>query len=143
MPACLRPLWPKGFGQYGDNIEAARPTFAAAFPDPVERVCVLYGWYGSGAGPWSGYPSYESAVERLLMEYPIETLIRAVATDLATELELLGAARLFGGWDFGQKRKADRSRCPESLRARMLREVERQGIADNLDRFRHTFGIPG
>jgi hypothetical protein len=141
MPPCLRPLWPKGFGEYGDAIDAARAALESTVPDPVERVRALYEWFGSGAGQWSGFPSYESAAEKLLMEYPIETLLAAIDTNAATA-QVLGAARLFGGWDFGQKRKGDRAHCHESLRQRMRHEVERQGIADNLARFRGAFGLP-
>lgn len=141
MPPCLRPLWPEQLGDMSPDSQTARTLLATAIPDPVERVRALYGWFGSGAGPWSGFPSYEAVAEGLLLEYSVETLIRAGEGNTATETELLGAARLFGGWNFGQKRKDDRKHCPESLRTRMLLVVERQGIADNIDRFRRAFSL--
>jgi hypothetical protein len=139
MPPCLRTLWPERLGDMNPDIAAARELLAVAVPDPVERVRVLYEWFGSGAGPWSGFPAYEAVPERLLREYPVQTLIDAVSTQTTTEAGLLGAARLFADWNFGRSRRADRSRCPEALRTRMLVRVEQQGISDNLERFRRAF----
>lgn len=146
MPPALRPLWPEQLGGRDGgktpDIATARTILATAVSDPVERVRALYGWYGSGAGPWSGYPSYESAAEQLLLEYPIEHLIIAIETEAATETEMLGAARLFGDWRFGNTPKHDRARCTERLRQRMILCVEQQGIADNISRFRRAFELP-
>jgi hypothetical protein len=139
MPLCLRPLWPDSLGGVRADIAPARALLATAVPDPVDRVRVLYGWFGAGAGPWSGFPAYEEVAERLLLAHPVTELVRAA--DLATtEAEVLGAARLFGGWDFGQQREVDRRAVPAPLRIRMREAVERQGIADNLARFRNAFG---
>ncbi|AMV23060.1 hypothetical protein VT84_01520 [Gemmata sp. SH-PL17] len=142
MPECLRALWPDGFGQYGDDISTARSLLTTGVPDARSRIRALYHWLGSGAGPWSGFPSYESAARRLLMEYPIDSLLRAIGTESATETELLGAARLLSDWSFEQSRAADRAKCPTPLRDRMMSLVQKRGILDNLQRFQHAFDLP-
>jgi hypothetical protein len=77
--------------------------------------------------------------ERLLLAYAIDTLLTAADSEGLTEVHMLGVARLFGGWNFGQKRRVDRLRCPESLCRRMAEVVARQGIPDNIKRFHHAF----
>jgi hypothetical protein len=144
MPPSLRPLWPDRLDDEMSpaDIETARALLEAAVPDPVERVRALYTWFGSGEGPWSGYPSYEGAAEQLLLAYPIEILLAALEAPTDDPFALYGAARLFGGWDFGKTRRADRERCPEPLRKRMLDAVAWHSIRDNYDRFRSAFDLP-
>jgi hypothetical protein len=125
------------------DVEAAEALLEAAVPDPVARVRALYEWFGSGKGPWSGYPSYEGAAEQLLLSYPIEVLLAALDASTDNPTALYGAARLFGGWAFGQTRRADRKRCAEPLRQRMLDAVIWHGNEDNLGRFRSAFDLPG
>ncbi|MCE9565889.1 MAG: hypothetical protein K8U57_28025 [Planctomycetes bacterium] len=141
IPSCLLPLWPEQLQDLSPDIPTIRRQLENAVPDPFERVRVLSVWLGSGAGPWSGYPAYESLVEKLLLEYPIAMLIGATQTSAANETQLLGIARLLGGWNFGQKRKKDRSHCPEPLRERLYTVVQGQGIRDNIERFRHAFNL--
>ena len=148
MPPSLSPLWPDRLGDGPGNmspadVDAAEALLQAAVPDPVARVRALYEWFGSGKGPWSGYPSYEGAAEQLLLSYPIEVLLAALDASTDNPTALYGAARLFGGWDFGQTRRADRKRCPEPLRQRMLDAVIWHGNRDNLGRFRSAFDLPG
>lgn len=144
MPPSLRPLWPDRLDDEMSpaDIETARALLEAAVPDPVERVRALYMWFGSGEGPWSGYPSYEGAAEQLLLAYPIEILLAALDAPIDNPFAVYGAARLFGAWDFGKTRGADRMRCPEPLRQRMLETVVWHGNRDNLQRFRSAFDLP-
>lgn len=148
MPPSLRPLWPDRLGGGGQpnmsptDIDEAETLLRAAVPDPVARVQALYEWFGSGAGPWSGYPSYEEAAEHLLMAYPIEVLLVALDASTDNPAAMYGAARLFGGWNFGQTRNSDRTHCPDPLRQRMLDAVISYGNNDNLQRFRHAFDLP-
>jgi hypothetical protein len=148
MPHSLRPLWPDRLGDGPGNVspadvDAAEALLQTAVPDPVARVRALYEWFGSGKGPWSGYPSYEGAAEQLLLACQIEVLLAALDASTDNPAAAYGAARLFGGWDFGQTRRADRKRCPEPLRQRMLDAVIWHGNSDNLGRFRSAFDLPG
>jgi hypothetical protein len=147
MPLSLRPLWPDrlsdGLGYMSRaDLDAAEALLQAELPDPVARVQALYKWFGSGEGPWSGYPSYEGAAKRMLLAYSIEDLLAAVDASTDDPIPLCGAARLFAGWDFGKARKADRRRCPEPLVRRMLDAVIWHGNTDNLKRFRSAFHLP-
>lgn len=43
--------------------EPAMRALEAAYPSAKDRIGRLFAWYGSGAGPWSGYPSYEHVAD--------------------------------------------------------------------------------
>jgi hypothetical protein len=70
-------------------------------------VLALLGWFGSGAGPWSGHPSYEAAPEQLLLHYPTQLLVEALTATVPTAPQWAGAARYFAGWDFRKMKKGD------------------------------------
>jgi hypothetical protein len=147
LPPSLRPLWPNRLGDGPEgmspaDVDAVEALLRAAVPDPIARVRALYEWFGSGKGPWSGYPPYEGAAEQLLLAYPNEVLLAALDASTDNPAAVYGAARLFGGWNFSQTRKADRKRCPEPLQQRMLDAVIRHGNTDNLQRFRSAFDLP-
>jgi hypothetical protein len=117
-----------------------RSKLAKGEPSPIRQVRLLFRWYGSGAGPWSGFPSYEQVPENLLLTYPTATLVAvAEATDLS-EQELEGAARLFGGWAFWKARPEDLTGLPAPLKARLLQHSLRSDNDDKRARAEHAFG---
>ncbi|MBE1551322.1 hypothetical protein GGC64_005382 [Mycobacterium sp. OAS707] len=142
MPPSLLPLWPERLGDgrgRAPDLDAARLLLEAATPDPVGRVRALFAWFGSDSRPWNRYYDHEEVPEELLLEYPIDVLLAAAATD--SESELLGAARLFTGFDSHRTRKADLEQCPEPLREQIRQAVQRQGIAENLKLFERAFDL--
>ena len=120
MPAALQPLWSQmRADMLNPNLDQPRIALAKQFPDEQTRILALYAWFGSGAGPWSGFPSYETVAEELLLDFKTEALIEAAkATRTAQQLE--GAARLFGGWTFQHRRPNDSARLPPDLKQRLL-----------------------
>jgi hypothetical protein len=137
LPASLAPF----FGDMGLG-GAPRPEWTAAlaseYPDLTQRAIVLLRLFGSGEGPWSGYPSYEGVPEALLLELPLEVLV-AAAGDAADARVTEGAARLFAGWGFGRQRGADRAALPAELKRRLLEHAERSANEDNRARARAAF----
>jgi len=140
MPGCLRPFW----GQtelagdpalHGQLLAALR----AEFPTATEQVLVLFGWFGSGAGPWSGYPSYESIPEQLLLHYPARLLVNVLTGSTPTDTQWRGAVRYFVGWGLRQGRKGDRSLLPVELKQRLLAAARTTGISDNTERAERAF----
>ena len=97
MPSALKPLWPQMLkDMLKPNLDPLRTGLSRQYPDEQTRILALYAWFGSGEGPWSGFPGYEIVAEELLLEFQTEALIKAAeATGSAQQLE--GAARLFGG----------------------------------------------
>lgn len=91
-----------------------------AHPDSAKQALMLFAWFGSGAGPWSGFPAYESVAENLLMTLHIKDLLRALECAELTPEHLEGAARLFGGWAFRTKRGTEFARLPEPMKRRLL-----------------------
>lgn len=69
MPSALIPVWSSALGQFGSvNVDPLLAALESAMPDEGERILALLEWFGSGAGPWSGFPSYEQAAEELLLD---------------------------------------------------------------------------
>lgn len=100
------------------------------FPDPVERVLALLGWYGSGSGRCSGFPVHEGVPGELLGRVPIADLLAALADPRAEERHDAGAVRHLVGWKTRPRQKRDVARLPEPLRARLLAHARRCGDSD-------------
>jgi hypothetical protein len=120
MPAALEPLWPL----MRDPSRSAWPevldALDAEYPDPVSRARVLMEWLGHGAGPWSGFPSYEQAPEWCLLQLLLEDLVEAAKREPRSEQLLEGAARLFAGWQFRCERELELARIPDDLKGVLL-----------------------
>lgn len=106
----------------------------------TEHILALYAWYGSGAGPWSGFPAYESVAEELLMTHSTEELLAPLGSEKLSEAQVEGAARLFGGWTFSKKRPGDLTRLSDALKARLLGHSLRSDDKDKRGRAQHAFG---
>ncbi|HEU0029849.1 MAG TPA: hypothetical protein VFQ53_04395 [Kofleriaceae bacterium] len=139
LPASLRPF----FDDMRPGLPQEDPAWTAAieaeFPDPVARARVLLELYGSGAGPWSGYPGYESIPAQWLLAMPLPVLLEAIGDVPGVRLAE-GAARLFCSWDFGQRRKRDRTRIPDGLKRALVEHVERTGDEDKRFAARNALG---
>jgi hypothetical protein len=131
MPASLQPLWPAQRSTFHPDIKALQTALATEFPVKKSRILALFSWYGSGTGYWSGYPVYEDVAEKLLLGYPTVELLDALKDQELSGAETEGAARLFAGWDFRQKRPGDLGLLPPELRKRLLTHSM---IAENEDK---------
>jgi hypothetical protein len=138
MPSALKPFRPQELRGNKPNLEPLNAALFKELPQEQPRILALYAWFGSGKGPWSGFPSYETVAEELLLEYQTEALIEAVqAAGSAQQLE--GAARLFGGWTFSQRRPSDMARLPPDLKRRLLAHSLESADEDNRYRAHHAF----
>ncbi|MFC9634585.1 hypothetical protein ACFTY8_36350 [Streptomyces mirabilis] len=104
------------------------------FPDPVEQVLALLGWYGSGSGRCSGYPVHEGVPGELLGRVPIADLLAGLADPKAGERHDAGAVRHLLGWKTRPRQKRDVAGLPEPLRARLLAHARRSGDSDKQGR---------
>jgi hypothetical protein len=139
MPSALKHLWPRVLGEgFNPNLDPLRAALSTEFPDERTRILALYAWFGSGQGPWSGFPGYETVAERLLLDFQTETLIAAAEAAKSTQ-QLEGAARLFAGWEFSQHRKEDLARLPPELKQRLLTHSLESTDDDKRSRARHAF----
>ncbi len=140
MPKSVRPLWERATrDEISPNVKPLRTALAKEFPDTRQRVLSLFTWYGSGDGPCSGFPSYESAAEELLLDIPTADLIAAAQIDNLTQEQLEGAARLFGGWDFSQRRPNDRKALPAALKKKLLDHSLKSTDDDKLGGAKNAF----
>jgi hypothetical protein len=155
MPAALRPMWPKLLKDgdwWRDPPSAVKATIAAAdpylvveFPDVSERIRALMTWFGSGAGPWSGFPAYEDVAADLLLEYRPNELVEAMRRRPLTATEMEGAARFFSGYTYGalfrprEDKKLIGSLPPEIKKA-LLQHVIEGGDPDKIERAQSALG---
>jgi len=142
MPESLRPLWATVISNIPiDRYDttALDAALAKEYPDQHTRILRLMAWYGSGAGPWSGYPAYESVAEQMLLEYPTPELVSAVAGQHLSEIETEGAARLFGSWDFNQTRPSDNALIPADLKRTLLEHSLQTADEDKQARAKDAF----
>lgn len=162
MPACLRPYWDQMLaaagnmvafvpvpqkgesprGQVEDAASGMAPllqALQAEQPDLETRVLRLFEWYGSGKGPWSGFPAYESVAERLLLAFPTSQLVTALARHPLTALHLEGAARLLAGYHFSTQRGDEAQQLPQELRQRLLTHSLASSDEDKVRRAKAAF----
>ncbi len=121
------------------EIKELNEALDKEFPDPRRRIRALFAWFGSGSGPWTGYPAYEGVVENLLHEYKKPELVAAIAGANLTEAEKEGAARFFAGWIADGWRPADNSLLSTELKRSLLAHSLKSPDKDKRARARQAF----
>lgn len=134
-PATINPELP-----LPESLQRASEALRAGYPNEREEIRALLEWFGSGEGPWSGFPSYECVAEALLLRYPTEAILLALDDEQLTPTLAEGAARLFASWWFGRMRPGDAARLPADLARRLRRHV---GAAGDPDKIARLFGALG
>lgn len=125
MPSALVPVWSSALGQFGSvNVDPLLTALESAMPDEGQRILALLEWFGSGAGPWSGFPWYEQAAEELLLGYSTARIIEAVESTRLSSAQLEGAARLFASWSFGKQRPEGLKELPGALKKALWHQVK-------------------
>lgn len=144
MPKGLEPVWQDSLGQFGDvNTEPLVKALSESIPKKQNQILALLQWFGSGAGPWSGFPSHESAAEELLLEYQIAEVVSAVENNNLTAEQVEGAARLFGGWGFSQKHPKGLEQVPADIKRSLWNHVKDTKDEDKLGRATRAFKPKG
>jgi hypothetical protein len=142
MPPSLKPLWSNAVRQYNPpmsfpDLKPLSLALAKEYPNTYDRIRAVMAWFGSGAGPWSGFPGYEEIAEKLLREYPTTDLIKAVEGRHLTEQELEGAARVLGSW----QPVPDPTPIPIDLRRTLLEHCLKSSDEDKVQRARKAFSL--
>lgn len=141
LPEEIRPTWEKTMNEGLDaNLGLLRSAFAKKYTNKNERILALLSWYGSGKGPWSGFPAYEDTAEKLLLEYSTPDILAAINGITFSAQQMEGCARLFGGWSFYQSRPNDRDMLPSSLKKVLLDHSLKTSDEDKLSRAKNAFG---
>lgn len=142
MPPSVKPLWPTVEASFDADVAPLHRTLVEDMPDESERIRALLTWYGSGAGPWSGFPAYEDIAERLLLRYPTRTIVAAIEGRELSPAQTEGAARLFGGWGFSQARPGELHLLPQELKQRLLAHSLESPDDDKRGRAQRAFRTP-
>ncbi|KAF7781179.1 hypothetical protein PRUB_b0321 [Pseudoalteromonas rubra] len=140
MPSSISAVWTEILTPYGTrDAQRLMTPFTAAIPDKRLQVLALLEWYGSGAGPWSGYPSYEDVARKMLFDYTTANIISIINSTQLNTAQTEGAARFFGGWEFSQKRPDDLEKVPDTLKEQLWEHVSSTMDKDKLARARRAF----
>jgi hypothetical protein len=140
MPKAVQLVWSGAIAQFGEvDLVPLRAALEQEMPDRGERILALLEWFGSGAGPWSGFPSYESAAENLLLDFPTAEIIKAAQSASLSSAQTEGAARLLAGWAFGRKRAKDLKELPEALKKALWHHTEFSKDKDKIERAKRVF----
>jgi len=114
-------------------------ALALAYPDVQERILGLFQWYGSGLGPWSGFPAYERITEELLLAFPLDQVLHALTHSELTPIQLEGAARFFAGYYFRRYRSSENQQIPSALKKRLLEHSLDSEDEDKIQRATNAF----
>jgi hypothetical protein len=139
MPAVVEPLWPSMEEPFSLEWPEVAEALADEYPDPVVRARALMEWLGHGAGPWSGFPSYEQVPAWCLLQLPLDALVEAAQHEPRCDELLEGAARLFASWHFGQERGDELARVPAELKRALLEHARRSNDGDKRARAADAF----
>ena len=118
---------------------ALRPELARQIQDVPERIRMLFTWYGSGSGPWSGFPAYEEVPGRLLSDYEPSVLVSVLVHTHPSQSEIEGAARFFSGRTPERNAKANAT-LPAQLKKVLWEHVLKSGDEDKIERSRPALG---
>lgn len=144
VPSCLEPYTDQIMGSFPSSapselqplLEALRRTY----PEPQILALELFSWFGSGAGPWTGFPSYETLPESLLLTFPASLLVEALGAQPLQGAHVEGAARYFAGWTFNHHKGEEAREIPLELKRRLLEHSLRSSDADKRQRAEAAFG---
>jgi hypothetical protein len=140
MPKALRTVWSNALGEFGKvDLDPLRSELERNMLDRGERILALLEWFGSGAGPWSGFPSYEAAAENLLLDFSTAQIIAAIQSKGLSPAQTEGAARLFAGWSFGKQRPQGLKDLPDALRKELWHHSQNTEDKDKYARARSAF----
>jgi hypothetical protein len=115
-------------------------AFREAIPETSARIRALLHWFGSGLGPWSGYPGYEQVPEMMLLRYPGDDVIAAADVPTLTDSHLEGAARYFSGSAFQVNYGGEVKGFSSALKARVVDHVSRSGDEGKRRQAQRWFG---
>lgn len=142
MPSALVPVWSGDLGEYGAvDVIPLRAALERGIPDEGARILALLEWFGTGAGPWSGFPSYEMAAEELLLGYSTARIIEAVESTQLSLAQLEGTARLFAGWSFHKQWPQGLRELPKALRKALWLHVKDTQDNDKRTRAVRAFAV--
>ena len=141
MPKSLKKLWSKDVSMFGvgEDISEYVRLLNQSMPNKEKRILALLHWFGSGAGPWSGYPAYESVAEDMLLEYNIEEITILIKKENLSLTQIEGVARLFGGWDFSKKHPKGLDKISKELKIQLWNHVKATDDRDKLGRAERAF----
>lgn len=131
----LPDLMPSVHPEYpSEQLLLAEGALRAAHPQEHEAILVLLEWFGSGAGPWSGFPSYETVPEALLLRHGTDAIVAALGDEPLPPARAEGAARLLASWWFNRMRPGEARSLPRDLKRRLREHVHTGGDPDKAER---------
>jgi hypothetical protein len=140
LSALVADLQHEHYAERSPAREKALRILAEDYPSVEAQVLSLLRWFGHALGPWSGYPSEESAPESLLEALPHEAIVRVVRDADLSPQQLDGAARFLCRWAHPTRRKRRQAKLPAEVRAKLWAYVLSTGDEDKIHRARKVLG---
>ena len=145
MPPGLERVWEETSNAFGNrNAAALYHVLVENVPERKHQVLSLLQWFGSGAGPWSGFPAYETAPENMLIHfYSVPEILLVLQEFPLTAEQVEGAARLLGGYTFRKHYEAHpEDLVPRDIQSKLLDFVIQTSPndTDKLKRAQTAFG---
>lgn len=140
LPLSIRRLWDTdsqfqmGLVPSGQQLSDLKVALTAEIPSADERIQRLLILYGSGEGPWSGYPGNEDIAGVLLQDFPTEEIVAVVQSSTSNDTLLEGAARYLSGRFLERRHPGDLEKVPDVLKRRLLDHTMTTGDPTDDDR---------
>lgn len=138
MPKSFQPLWKVRDHSGRTDLRPYQAALKTQFPDKDSQILALLRWYGSGAGPWSGFLAYEDVASELLLTYPTLDIIAVFKRNMLSREQLEGAARLFSV-DIPYYRRKDLELLSPELKQLLLMHSLKSNDFDKIERAKRAF----
>jgi hypothetical protein len=136
MPKAVQLVWSGALAQFGEvDLVPLRAALEQEMPDRGGRILALLEWFGSG----SGFPSYEIAAEKLILDFSTTDIVTAIQSKRLSPAQTERAARLFGGWTFGKQWPKDLKELPNTLKKDLWLHTQNTKDKDKISRARRAF----
>jgi hypothetical protein len=121
------------------NCALVRDALNKLIPDEQERVYALLEWFGSGSGPWTGFPAWELIPDQLLLAYPLATIVEVIRTGPHSDALVEGAARLLASWSYQPRWTQQIAALPIDVKSMLWHHVMRSEDPDKRQKAAHAF----
>jgi hypothetical protein len=136
MPSGFLKFWEQAvdYNMGTENIPVLAARIQELLPQKNKQILALLKLYGSGDGPWSGYPSYEGAIGELLIKYNMKEIQRAIDSTTLDKAQLEGFSRLICSYSF-VKKYGEFKEVPKKLNDQILKYLKPVANIDELDAY--------
>ena len=121
------------------STQSLHEKLAEKLPTKHSQILALLHWFGSGTGRWSGYPTYETVTENMLLDHDLADILTVLQLPELSAEQLEGAARLLVFWDFPPEDPNGQEQIPVEIKQRLWEHIKYTNDEDKLGRASKAF----